>query len=39
VAGSWSRRRVTHIATAAHFAWLAAIVAASSLLAYASLAI
>jgi hypothetical protein len=39
VAGSWSRRRVAHVAPAAHFAWQAAIVAASSLLAYASLAI
>jgi hypothetical protein len=39
VAGSWSRRNVTHVATASQFAWRAAIVAASSLLAYASLAI
>jgi hypothetical protein len=39
VTGSWSRRRVAHVAPAAHFAWRAAIVAASSLLAYASLAI
>jgi hypothetical protein len=39
VAGSWSRRRVAHVAPAANFACRAAIVAASSLLAYASLAI
>jgi len=39
VAVSWSRRRVARVAPAAHFAWQAAIVAASSLLAYASLAI
>ena len=39
VTGSWSRRRVAHVTPAAHFAWRAAIVAASSLLAYASLAI
>ena len=38
-AGSWSRRRVAHVAPPANFAWRAAIVAASSLLAYASLAI
>ena len=39
VAGSWSRRRVAHVASPAHFAWRAAIVVAASLLAYASLAI
>ncbi len=39
VAGSWSRRRVAHVAPAANFACRAAIVAAASLLAYASLAI
>jgi hypothetical protein len=39
VAGSWSRHRVAHAAPAANFACRAAIVAASSLLAYASLAI
>ena len=39
VAGSWSRRRIAHVAPAANFACRAAIVAASSLLAYASLAI
>jgi hypothetical protein len=39
VAGSWSRRRVAHVAPPALFGWRAAIVAASSLLAYASLAI
>jgi len=39
VAGSWSRRRVAHVAPPAHFGCRAAIVAASSLLAYASLAI
>ncbi|MCX7431104.1 MAG: hypothetical protein NTY17_08895 [Planctomycetia bacterium] len=39
VAGSWSRRRVAHVASPAHFGWRAAIVVASSLLAYASLAI
>ena len=39
VAGSWSRRRVAHVTPATDFAWQAAIVVASSLLAYASLAI
>ena len=39
VAGSWSRRRLAHVAPATLFGWRAAIVAASSLLAYASLAI
>jgi len=39
VTGSWSRRRVGHVAPATHLAWRAAIVAVSSLLAYASLAI
>ena len=38
-AGSWSRGRVAHVAPPATFAWRAAIVATSSLLAYASLAI
>ena len=38
VTGSWSRRRVGHVAPATHLAWRAAIVAVSSLLAYASLA-
>jgi hypothetical protein len=39
MAGSWSRGRVAHVAPAARFAWQAALVATSSLLAYASLAI
>ena len=39
VAGSWSCGRVAHVAPPAQLAWRAAIVAASSLLAYASLAI
>jgi len=39
VAGSWSRRRVAHVAPPTNFACRAAIIAASSLLAYASLAI
>jgi hypothetical protein len=39
VTGAWSRRRVGHVAPSATFAWRAAIVAVSSLLAYASLAI
>jgi hypothetical protein len=39
VTGSWTHRRVAHVTPAAHFAWRAAIIAASSLLAYASLAI
>ena len=39
VARSWSRRHVAHVAPPARIAWRAAIVAASSLLAYASLAI
>ena len=39
VTGSWSRRRVAHVASPAHFCWRAAIVAASALIAYASLAI
>jgi len=39
VARSWSRRHGVHVAAPTNFAWQAAIVAASSLLAYASLAI
>ena len=39
VAGSWSRRRLAHVAPPTNFACRAVIVAASSLLAYASLAI
>ena len=39
VASSWSRRRFAHVAPPTNFACRAAIVAASSLLAYASLAI
>jgi len=39
VAGSWIQRRLAHVTPPAHAVWHAAIVVASSLLAYASLAI